>query len=204
MPLIIGTTTTTNSSNVKSKLVLDEAKRRVMVVKKGGKKSSSDKFVPLPVGDSREDDPPRSIRHNKGLNYYYQGKVDNCVLVGLTNAVFWMSGPDRAKDLLWNYSSSIDYFWFHSVQHVNWVLRGYLLRKIKCQDILEMDDSCPVVVQLRGGDKSESHSICIYNGSTIFDSASRFVLVKNRATLNWCCGVYGLKRTCASIGCNPI
>jgi hypothetical protein len=66
---------------------------------------------------------------------------------------------------------------------------GYLLRKLNCQDILNMADSLPVVVQLRGGDKSESHSVCIYNGS-IFDSASRFVLVKSWETLNWCCGDY--------------
>jgi hypothetical protein len=46
--------------------ILEEAKRRAMIVTKGGKKSSSYKFVPLPVGDSREDDPPRDIRNNKG------------------------------------------------------------------------------------------------------------------------------------------
>jgi hypothetical protein len=60
------------------------------------------------------------------------------------------------------------------------------------QDILKMDDSLPVVVQLRGGDKSEGHSVCIYDGS-IYDSASRFVLVKSRETLNWCCGDYGFE-----------
>jgi hypothetical protein len=63
-------------------------------VTKGGKKSSSDKFVPLPVGDSREDDPLCGIRNNKELNYYYQGKTDVCVLGGLANAVFWMIGLD--------------------------------------------------------------------------------------------------------------
>jgi hypothetical protein len=58
-----------------------------MVVKKGGKKSSS--VVPLPVGHSREDDPPRGIRNNnKGLNYYYQGKTDACVLGGLAVCCF--------------------------------------------------------------------------------------------------------------------
>jgi hypothetical protein len=117
------------------------------------------------------------------LNYYYQGKIDVCVLGGLANAVFWMIGLDPAKDLLHNYSPTMDSFWFHFVQHVNGIMRdyGYLLRKLNCQDILKMDDSLPVVVQLRGGDKSESHSICIYNGD-IFDSASRFVLVKSRGT----------------------
>jgi hypothetical protein len=56
-----------------------------------------------------------------------------------------------------------------------------------------MDDSLPVVVQVRGGDKSESHSVCIYDRS-IYDSASRFVLGnKSRETLNWCCGDYGFE-----------
>jgi hypothetical protein len=68
--------------------IIEEAKIRAMVVTKGGKKSSRDKFIPLPGGDSREDDPPRGICNNKGLNYYYQGKTDICVLGGLANAVF--------------------------------------------------------------------------------------------------------------------
>jgi hypothetical protein len=174
--------------------ILEEAKRRAMMVTKGGKKSSHDKFVTLPVGDSREDDPPRGICNNKGLNYYYQGKTDVCVLGGLANAVCWMIGLDPVKDLLHNHSPTMDSFWFHFVQHVKGVMRnyGYLLRNLKCQDILKMDDLLPVVVQLRGGYKSESHSVCIYDGS-VFDSASRFVLVKSRETLNWCCGDYGFE-----------
>jgi hypothetical protein len=174
--------------------VLDEATRRARMVTKGTKKQTSDKFVTLPVRDSRDDDPPRGIRNNKGLNYYYLGKTDVCVLGGLANAVFWMIGLDPAKDLLHNYSPTMDSFWFHFVQHVNGVMHeyGYLLRKLKCQDVLQMDDALPVVVQLRGGDKSESHSVCIYDGS-IYDLASQFVLVKSRETLNWCCGDYGFE-----------
>jgi hypothetical protein len=105
-----------------------------------------------------------------------------------------MIGLDPAKDLLHNYLPTMDSFWFHFVQHVNGVMHeyGYLLRKLKCQDILQMGDSLPVVVQLRGGDKSESHSVCIYDGS-IYDLASQFVLVKSRETLNWCCGDYGFE-----------
>jgi hypothetical protein len=105
-----------------------------------------------------------------------------------------MIGVDPAKDLLHNYSPTMDSFWFHFVQHDNGVMHeyGYLLRKLKCQDILQMDDSLPVVVQLRGGDKSESHSVCIYDGS-IYNSASQFVLVKSRETLNWCCGDFGFE-----------
>jgi hypothetical protein len=121
--------------------ILEEATRRARIVTKGSKKKQNDKFVTLPVGDSRD---------NKGLNYFYQGKTDVCVLGGLVNAVFWMIGLDPAKDLLHNYSLTMDSFWFHFVQHVNGVMHeyGYLLRKLKCQDVLEMDDSLPVVVQL--------------------------------------------------------
>jgi hypothetical protein len=173
--------------------ILEEATRRARMVAKGTKKHE-EKFVTLPVGDSRDDDPPRGIRNNKGLNYFYQGKTDVCVLGGLSNAVFWMIGLDPAKDLLHNYSPTMDSFWFHFVQHVNGVMHeyGYLLRKLKCQDVLQMDDALPVVVQLRGGDKSESHSVCIYDGS-IYDLASQFVLVKSRETLNWCCGDFGFE-----------
>jgi hypothetical protein len=55
-------------------------------VTNGTKKNPEDKFVPLPVdGDSRDDNPPRGIRNNKGLNYYYQGKTDVYVLGALHN-----------------------------------------------------------------------------------------------------------------------
>jgi hypothetical protein len=56
--------------------ILKEATRRARMVTKGTKKKNEDKFVTLPVGDSRDDDPPRGIRNNKGLNYFYQGKTD--------------------------------------------------------------------------------------------------------------------------------
>jgi hypothetical protein len=51
-----------------------------------------------------------------------------------------MIGLDPAKDLLHNYSPTMDSFWFHFVQHVNGVMHeyGYLLRKLKCQDMLEL------------------------------------------------------------------
>jgi hypothetical protein len=32
----------------------------------------------------------------------------------------------------------------------------------------------------------------VYDGS-IYDSASRFVLVESRETFNWCCGDYGFE-----------
>jgi hypothetical protein len=59
------------------------------------------KFVTLPVGDLRDDVPSREIRNNKGLNYYYQGKTDVCVLGGLANAVFLVVWLDPARERLW-------------------------------------------------------------------------------------------------------
>jgi hypothetical protein len=169
--------------------VLKEAMKRAENVLKG-KRETKQRFLPLPVGDSREDDPPDHIRDNQGLNYYYQGKVDNCVMGGLANAVFWMTGPDSSDGLLSTFSPIIEEFWFGFVKHVNHSLKNFLLKKLKCSDILKMDDSLPVVVQLRSGDKSETHAICIYNGR-IYDSASRYVLVKSEDALNWCCGSFG-------------
>jgi hypothetical protein len=49
------------------------------------------RFLSLAVGDSRDDNPPSNLRDNQGLNYYYQGQVDNCVLGGFANAVFFCS-----------------------------------------------------------------------------------------------------------------
>ena len=77
------------------------------------------------------------------------------------------------------------------MKKVNGSLRdGYQLTKFKGQNILEVDDSCPVVAQLRAGDKSKTRAICVFDGC-IYDSASRFVLIKNIEALNWCCGEYG-------------
>jgi hypothetical protein len=58
------------------------------------------RFVPLPVGASRDDNPPVPIRDNQGFNFYFQGKIGNCVLGGLVNAVFWLLGPDESEALL--------------------------------------------------------------------------------------------------------
>jgi hypothetical protein len=41
---------------------------------------------------------------------------------GLANAAFWMIGLDPAKDLLHNFSPTMDLFWFHFVHHVNGVI----------------------------------------------------------------------------------
>jgi hypothetical protein len=134
------------------------------------------------------------IRDNQGLNFYYQGQVDNCVMGGLANAVFWMFGPEASEALLKNFSPTVNEFWFRFVKHVNHSMMPFsmLLKKVKQPDVLKMEDSFPVVVQLRSGDKSETHAICIYDGR-IYDSASRYVLVKSEDALNWCCGTFGFE-----------
>jgi hypothetical protein len=98
--------------------ILTEAKKRAERAKADLEKSGSDKFLPLSVGDSRDDDPPGSIRHQNGFNYYYQGKVDNCVMGGLINAVFWLLG------LLNHSSPSADRFWYNFVKKVSGSLHG--------------------------------------------------------------------------------
>jgi hypothetical protein len=112
---------------------------------------ANQRFLPLPVGDSRDDDPTSNQRDNQGLNCYYQGQVDNCVMGGFANDVFWFSGPESSDTLLKDFSPSITKFWFHFVTHVNRVLKNYMLKKYVCDDILNMDDGSPVVVQLRSG-----------------------------------------------------
>jgi hypothetical protein len=55
----------------------------------------------LPPGDARDDDPPESICClESGLNHYYQGKVDNCVMGSFANAISFMMGPKIAQELL--------------------------------------------------------------------------------------------------------
>jgi hypothetical protein len=65
---------------------------------------------------------------------------------------------------------------------------------MKRVDLLQDDDSMPMVVQLKALDGSESHAICIFD-DCIFDSASRFVLKKNIHALDWCCSPYGFHKT---------
>jgi hypothetical protein len=65
--------------------IIKEAVRRGVAKCRGSKKSGeSSAFIKLPPGDARDDDPPTSICDSgKGLNYYYQGQVDNCLMVVL-------------------------------------------------------------------------------------------------------------------------
>ena len=150
-------------------------------------------FLTIPPGDCRNDDPPISIRHGKGSNYYFQGEVDNCAIGGLSNAVFCMLGKACADRLLQFVKPDAKSFWNMFVKHIQGSLPGYRVPRRNCHDILTLDDSSPFVAQLRAKDNSESHAICIFQGC-IFDSASRFVLKKNQDALEWCCGVYGFDR----------
>jgi hypothetical protein len=61
------------------------------------------------------------------------------------------------------------------------------------EELLKINDTFPLVVHLKSIDNSENHCICIFK-DRIYDSASRFVLVKNTDSLNWCCGSYGFAR----------
>jgi hypothetical protein len=112
---------------------------------------------------------------------------------GFANAVFWFSGPESSDTLLKDFSLSITKVWFHFVTQVNRVLKNYVLKKYVCDDILNMDDGSPVVVQLWSGDKSKTHSISIFQGR-IYNSASRFVLSKTKEALDWCCGSFGFEK----------
>ena len=173
-----------------STLIRDEAIQRAENLIEGTNVTTQ--WLSVPPGDSRDDDPPTEIRHDQGPNYYYQGQDDNCAMGGLANAVFWILGPDESDQLLQNFSPRLTHFWEDFAKHVNQVMTAFLLLKFECNDVLTMDDSCPVVVQILAGDKSESHAICIYKGC-IYDSASQFVLEKTNAALNWSSGAYGFE-----------
>ncbi len=174
-------------------IVLDEAQRRAQNEEDGLTGHLPERFLVIPPGDSRDDDPPFGLRHNRGLNYYYQGTVDNCVMGGLVNAVYWWLGQDLADELLKSkHTLGVKDFWMLFVRHVNDTLREYNLKRFTCIDILRADDATPMVVQLRSKDKSESHAICIFQGC-VYDSASRFVLKKDVESLHWCCNTYGFE-----------
>jgi hypothetical protein len=176
--------------------LLVEARLRADQALVGRKQKKKERFLPLPVGDSRNKDPPSAIRYNQGLNYYYQGHHDNCVMGGLVNMVYRMTGPANPKALLEGYMPTLIHdLWFKFVQHVIQAMRDrYHIRRVtKPKDILRMDRSFPLVVQLKSTNNSESHAICIFN-DCIYDSASQYVLSKSLATLNWCCGAYDYAR----------
>ena len=135
-----------------------------------------------------------------GLNYYYQGEIDNCLMGGFANAIFHMMGDDYAKELLESWSPAwhaSDDRWAKFQEHASRILSGskrtVVFPKQKDISILDMDDPMPITVQLRSRDGSETHAITIYNNN-IYDGVSRYVLMKNKEALDWCCGKYGFDR----------
>ena len=144
----------------------------------------------IPPGDSRDDDPPSIFWHLQGKNFYYQGIIDNCAIGGLGNAIFWMIGQEAADQLLQFEMPEAKLFWNKFVIHIQKTLPSYRVQRIKCNDILLLDDSSPFNAQPRHNDFSESHAICFFD-DCIFDSASRYVLKKNRSSLEWCSGTFG-------------
>jgi hypothetical protein len=175
-------------------LNFDITLREEAIKRAEGTNKEERRYVRVPPGDSRDDDPPLSIRDiAKGSNFYYQGANDNCLVGGLANAVFWMSGCEVANKLLEkNLPINID-CWSLFVKHVHVCLPGHLMKKVTCNDVLQLDDTLPVIVQLRSRDMAESHAICIFQGC-IYDSASRYVLTKCPATITWCSGAYAFDR----------
>jgi hypothetical protein len=170
-------------------LLRKEAKDRA----EGTKRKEEDMYVRVQPGDSRTDDPPIELRDKKGNNYYYQGKHDNCLMGGLANAVFAMCGSSVADQLLKDYIPLKVDCWHAFVKHVNATMSGYQLCTVQCLKVLKWDDLLPIVVQLCSNDMSENHAVCFHQGS-IYDSASRYVLIKNEQALSWCSGIYGFKR----------
>jgi hypothetical protein len=188
--------------------IIDEAVRRGIASMQGAKnKGAKERFAKLPPGDVRDDDPPEQLRNLElGLNYYYQGKIDNCLMGSFANAVHQMTNSSTARQLLesWsplNYTSLDRWAKFQeiatrvlvdSVHESNQKL-NVSFHKLKKPFQLTMDDSMPIVIQLRGRDGSETHAVTVFRGN-IYDSASRYVLKKSEATLQWCSGQYGFER----------
>ena len=160
--------------------IITEAICRGVAKFKGLKKTGiSSTFIKLPPGDARDDDPPINIRDvQKGLNYYYQGQIDNCLMGGFANAIFRMMGSDLAKELLETWSPQwhlSDDRWTKFQEHASQVLsrniRTVVFHKQVGTSILALDDSMPILVQLRGKDESETHAITVYKNN-IYNGAS--------------------------------
>jgi hypothetical protein len=192
-------------------LIYEEAVRRGIACLKGERnRGGKERFAKLPPGDVRDDDPPEHLRNLElGLNYYYQGKVDNCLMGSFANAMDQMMGSSTARELLdsWSpsYFSSLDR-WTKFQEIAAHAIVGSVnkmkivngptvvnFKRPKKPFHLSMDDSMPIVIQLRGRDGSETHAITVFNGN-IYDSASRYILKKTESTLQWCSGEYGFDR----------
>ena len=113
-------------------VIIQEAKRRGLAKFRGLKKTGeSATFLRLPPGDARNDDPPTNIRDDSmGLNYYYQGEIDNCLMGGFANAIFRMMGDSYAKELLESWTPAwhaSDDRWAKFMEHASRILSGLSL-----------------------------------------------------------------------------
>jgi hypothetical protein len=69
--------------------------------------------------------------------------IDNGVMGGLVNAIFWLLGQELADQLLTNHTPMVvKDFWMVFVKHVNTTLPEYMLKRFQTDD-----GSCPMVVQ---------------------------------------------------------
>jgi hypothetical protein len=116
------------------------------------------------------------------------------------NALSQMIGLKTAQQLLdtWvpTHLTSTDRwtkFQEHAVQIIDLKHGRVGFRKLQHPYDLKMNDSMPLLLQLKGNDGSETHAVTVY-GNKIYDSASRYVLEKTQASLDWCCGEYGFNR----------
>jgi hypothetical protein len=122
---------------------------------------------------------------------------------GFANAVSTLFGSPvaMAKLLLQTWSPSHHTsrerwtkFQEHAIKALHTPGKRFMFVKSKESFHMGMDDTMPIVIQLRGKDGSETHAITIFGGN-IYDSSSRYILKKSMETLQWCCGVYGYDRT---------
>ena len=120
---------------------------------------------------------------------------------GFANAVSTMMGSTIAKLLLQTWSPSHHTsrdrwtkFQEHAIKTLHMPGKRVVFAKSKESFHIGMDNSMPIVIQLRGKDGLETHAIIVYRNS-IYNSSSRYILKKSMETIEWCCGVYGYDRT---------
>ena len=163
--------------------IIDEAMQRGMAYLKGEKNyRAKERFFKLPPGNAHKDDPPINIRDDHlGLNYYYQGKIDNCLMGSFANALSRLLGVTTARKLLetWNPShhTSLDRwtkFQDHAIKIICTKKKQVYFEHQRNRFDLTTDDTMPIVLQLKGNDRSETHAVTVFRNQ-IYDSASQYV-----------------------------
>ena len=158
---------------------------------------SNFRWIRVPAGATRDDDPPKSLHHSDGDNFYYQGTDDQCLIGGLINA--WANKEETlefAKHAFQIIHESNSLYNVNRYDEFNKIVMRVVgnqkrMKREKHYNPFNGDnDKHPVVVILKGQDLSENHSITFFDNK-IFDSASRKILKKSQETLDWCCGEAG-------------